>query len=83
MRDLKRRGLVDETIVVWGSGLKGGWCLAYGSTDEFGFKGVANRESIHDLHAKMLYARGIDHTKLTMSVWLTDMCGEVVKGVLV
>jgi arylsulfatase A-like enzyme len=86
VRDLKRRGLLDETIVVWGGGFKGG--LAYGSTDEFGFKAVENRVSIHDVYATMLYALGIDHTKLTYryagrDFRLTDVFGEVVKDILV
>ncbi len=113
IRDLKRRGLLDETMVVWGGefgrtpvsesgtgrdhnpygytmwvaggGFKGG--LAYGATDDFGFKAVENRVSIHDLHATMLYALGIDHTKLTYryagrDFRLTDVFGEVVKEVL-
>jgi hypothetical protein len=114
IRDLKRRGLLDETIVVWGGefgrtpvsesgtgrdhnpygytmwvaggGFRGG--LAYGATDEFGFKAIENRVSIHDLHATMLYALGMDHTKLTYryagrDFRLTDVFGEVVKDILV
>jgi uncharacterized protein (DUF1501 family) len=114
IRDLKRRGLLDETIVVWGGefgrtpvsesgtgrdhnpygytmwlaggGFRGG--LAYGATDEFGFKAIENRASIHDLHATMLYALGMDHTKLTYryagrDFRLTDVFGEVVKDVLI
>ena len=46
-----------------GGGVKGG--IAYGETDEFGFKAVEKRVSIHDLHATMLNQMGIDHTKLT------------------
>ena len=112
--DLKRRGLLDSTLVVWGGefgrtpvsesgdgrdhnpygytmwvaggGFKGG--LAYGATDEFGFKAVENRVSIHDLHATLLNQMGIDHTKLTYryagrDFRLTDVFGEVVKDVLV
>jgi hypothetical protein len=111
--DLKRQGLLDETLVVWGGefgrtpvsesgtgrdhnpygftmwvaggGFKGG--LAYGNTDEFGFKSVENRVSIHDLHATMLNQLGIDHTKLTYryagrDFRLTDVYGEVVKDIL-
>ena len=64
---------------------KGG--LAYGNTDEFGFKAVENRVSIHDLHATMLNQLGIDHTKLTYryagrDFRLTDVYGEVVKDIL-
>ncbi len=112
--DLKQRGMLDDTIVVWGGefgrtpvsesgtgrdhnpygftmwvaggGFKGG--LAYGATDDFGFKAVENRVSIHDLHATMLYAMGLDHTQLTYryagrDFRLTDVFGDVVKDILV
>ncbi len=114
IRDLKRRGLLDDTIVVWGGefgrtpvsesgsgrdhnpfgftmwvaggGFKGG--LAYGSTDEFGFKSEVDRVSIHDLQATVLHAMGVDHKKLTYryagrDFRLTDVYGEVVKDILV
>jgi hypothetical protein len=114
IRDLKRRGLLDQTLVVWGGefgrtpvsesgtgrdhnpygytmfvaggGFKGG--LAYGATDEFGFKAVDRRVSIHDLHATLLHQLGIDHTQLTYryagrDFRLTDVFGEVVKDILV
>jgi len=114
IRDLKRRGLLDETLIVWGGefgrtpvsesgtgrdhnpygftmwmaggGVKGG--LAYGATDDFGFKAVENRVSIHDLHATMMNQLGIDHTKLTYryagrDFRLTDVFGDVVKDILI
>ncbi len=114
IRDLKRRGLLDETLVVWGGefgrtpvsesgtgrdhnpygytmwmaggGVKGG--VAYGATDEFGFKAVDKRVSIHDLHATVLNRLGMDHTKLTYryagrDFRLTDVFGEVVNDILV
>jgi hypothetical protein len=113
IRDLKRRGLLNETLVVWGGefgrtpvsesadgrdhnpygftmwlaggGVKGG--MAYGETDEFGFKAVENPVSIHDLHATMLNQLGIDHTKLTYryagrDFRLTDVYGVVCKDIL-
>jgi uncharacterized protein (DUF1501 family) len=113
IRDLKRRGLLDETLVVWGGefgrtpvsesgtgrdhnpygytmfvaggGFKGG--LAYGATDEFGFKAVENRVSIHDLHATLMNQLGMDHTQLTYryagrDFRLTDVYGEVVRDIL-
>jgi hypothetical protein len=113
IRDLKRRGLLDETLIVWGGefgrtpvsengdgrdhnpygftmwlaggGIKGG--LAYGTTDEFGFKAVENRVSIHDLHATILHVLGINHEKLTYryagrDFRLTDVHGEVVREIL-
>jgi hypothetical protein len=114
IRDLKRRGLLDETLVVWGGefgrtpvsesgsgrdhnpygftmwmaggGIQGG--LAYGATDDFGFKAVENRVSIHDLHSTILHQLGIDHTRLTYryagrDFRLTDVFGTVVKDILV
>jgi Protein of unknown function (DUF1501) len=113
VRDLKRRGMLDSTLVVWGGefgrtpvsesgdgrdhnpygytmwvaggGFKGG--LAYGSTDEFGFKAADNPVSIHDLHATLLNQMGVDHTKLTYryagrDFRLTDVYGDVVKDLL-
>jgi uncharacterized protein (DUF1501 family) len=114
IRDLKRRGLLDETLVVWGGefgrtpvsesgtgrdhnpygytmfvaggGFKPG--LAHGATDEFGFKAVDRRVSIHDLHATLLHQLGIDHTQLTYryagrDFRLTDVYGNVVRDLLV
>jgi hypothetical protein len=111
--DLKRRGLLDETAVVWGGefgrtpvsesgdgrdhnpygftmfmaggGFKGGTC--HGATDEFGFRAVDNRVSIHDLHATLLHVLGIDHEKLVYryagrDFRLTDVYGEVVHDLL-
>ena len=113
IRDLKRRGLLDETLIVWGGEfgrtpvsengdgrdhnpygytmwLAGGGAkrgLAYGATDEFGFKAVENRVSIHDLHATILHLLGVDHEKLTFryagrDFRLTDVSGEVVRDIL-
>ncbi|MFO0903260.1 MAG: DUF1501 domain-containing protein [Pirellulales bacterium] len=72
---------------VWlaGGGVKGG--VTYGETDEFGYKVVENKLTIHDLHATMLHLLGIDHTRLTFrfggrDVRLTDVYGEVVKEIL-
>ena len=114
IRDLKGRGLLEETAVVWGGefgrtpvsesgdgrdhnpygftmfmaggGFKGGTC--YGATDEFGFRAVENRVSIHDLHATLLYVLGIDHERLTYryagrDFRLTDVYGEVIRELLV
>jgi len=111
--DLKRRGLLDETAVVWGGefgrtpvsesgdgrdhnpygftmfmaggGFKGG--TSYGQTDEFGFRAVEDRMSIHDLHATLLYVLGIDHEKLTYryagrDFRLTDVYGQVMHDLL-
>ena len=113
LTDLKRRGLLRDTLVVWGGefgrtpvseagdgrdhnpygytmwmaggGVRPG--LTYGSTDEFGFKAVENRVSVHDLHATILHQLGIDHEKLTYryagrDFRLTDVHGQVVKGLI-
>jgi hypothetical protein len=112
--DLKGRGLLDETAVVWGGefgrtpvsesgdgrdhnpygftmfmaggGFKGGTC--YGATDEFGFRAVENRVSIHDLHATLLHVLGINHERLTYryagrDFRLTDVYGDVIHDLLV
>ncbi|MBL8828136.1 MAG: DUF1501 domain-containing protein [Planctomycetaceae bacterium] len=113
MKDLKNRGLLDETLIVWGGefgrtpmaqgtdgrdhnpfgfsmwlaggGIKGG--TVYGSTDEYGYYAIENKVEIHDLHATMLHLLGVDHKRLTVrfggrDVRLTDVHGEVVKGIL-
>ena len=68
-----------------GGGVKGG--LAYGATDEFGFRAVENRVSVHDLHATLLHLLGFDHERLTYrysgrDFRLTDVHGEVVQELL-
>ncbi|MFN7924765.1 MAG: DUF1501 domain-containing protein [Bryobacteraceae bacterium] len=73
------------SLVVAGGGFKRG--IAYGSTDEFGFKAVEKRVHPHDLHATMLHAMGMEHTKLTYrysgrDFRLTDVAGNVVHELL-
>ena len=72
---------------VWlaGAGLKHG--LAYGSTDDIGWKAVEHRTAWHDFHATVLHLLGIDHTRLTyyhngIQRRLTNVHGEVVEGIL-
>jgi hypothetical protein len=72
---------------VWlaGGGVRGG--MAYGATDEWGYKVVSGRTEIHDLHATMLHLLGVDHTRLTVrfggrEMRLTDVHGEVLHDVL-
>ena len=70
------------TTLIAGGGFKGG--LAYGTTDDFGFKAAENPIHVHDVHATMLHQLGIDHTKLTYrysgrDFRLTDVAGNVVK----
>ena len=39
--------------------------MAFGATDEFGHHAVVDKVHMHDLHATLLYALGLDHEKLT------------------
>ena len=108
LTDLARRGLLEDTLVVWGSefgrtptvengdgrnhhpsaftmwmaggGVRGG--LTYGSTDDFGFHPVEKPVHMHDFHATLLYAMGLDHKRLTYrfagrDFRLTDVFGNV------
>ncbi len=68
-----------------GGGIKGG--VTHGVTDEYGYKVVQDRVTIHDLHATILHLLGIDHTKLTYrfggrDIRLTDVYGELVEPIL-
>ena len=113
LEDLARRGLLEDTLVVWGAefgrtptiegadgrnhhprgftmwlaggGTKGG--LTYGSSDEFGWAPAENPVHMHDLHATILYALGLDHERLTYrhagrDFRLTDVYGNVAHDVL-
>ena len=69
-----------------GGGVRGGQVI--GATDELGFRAMENKVHVHDLHATMLAALGIDHEKLTYHFEgrarrLTDVFGKVVKGIFV
>ncbi len=108
LRDLKRRGLLERTLVIWGGefgrtpmaegtdgrdhnpygftmvfaggGVRGGQVI--GATDEFGLRAIENRFHVHDLHATILHALGLDHTRLTYRYngrdeRLTETSGEV------
>jgi hypothetical protein len=68
---------------IWlaGGGFKPG--LVYGETDEFGHHAVVDKVHMHDLHATLLAALGLDHEKLTYrhagrDFRLTDVYGQVV-----
>ncbi len=68
-----------------GGGVRGG--IAYGATDEFGFRAAENKVHVHDLHATILHLLGFDHTRLTYrysgrDFRLTDVSGSVVKPIL-
>ena len=90
LSDLKQRGLLEDTLVVWGGefgrtpmsekgdgrdhnpfgftmwmaggGVKGGQVI--GSTDELGLWAVDEPAHVHDLHASILHAIGLDHMNL-------------------
>ncbi|OWK37500.1 DUF1501 domain-containing protein [Fimbriiglobus ruber] len=89
--DLKRRGLLDSTIVMWtgefgrlpisqgsdgrdhnrhafslwlaGGGFKKGY--VHGATDDLGYRSVEKVVRVSSLHATLLHALGLDHTRLT------------------
>jgi hypothetical protein len=110
IQDLKARGLLDSTLVIWhtefgrlpisqsisgrdhgpkgfsiwmaGGGVKGGRVI--GATDEFGYQAAVDPHSVNDMHATILYALGLDHTRLTYTYngrpqRLTDVSGEVIQ----
>ena len=67
-----------------GAGVKPGF--AYGETDEFGHEAVVDKVHMHDLHATLLYALGLDHERLTYryagrDFRLTDIEGRIVDGI--
>ena len=73
------------TMWVAGGGVKPG--ITYGQTDEFGYNIVDKPVHVHDLNATVLHLLGIDHERLTYKYQgrefrLTDVHGEVVKGLL-
>ena len=121
IKDLKSRGLLENTLVLWsgefgrtpwsqdlsgkspidkhgrehqpesfcswmaGGGIKAG--LTYGESDEMGYRTVAGKIHVHDLHATILHLLGVDHLKLTArhlgrDFRLTDVYGDVVKEIL-
>lgn len=68
-----------------GAGLQPG--IAYGQSDDIGWKTVKDPVSWHDFHATVLHLMGIDHTELTyyhngIHRRLTNVHGQVVQGVL-
>ena len=113
MGDLKDRGMLDETLIVFagefgrtpfsqggngrdhnpfgfsawlaGGGIKGG--VAYGATDEFGYRAVTNVSTVYDLWATVLHQLGIDHERLTFrwggrDLRLTDVHGNVIREIV-
>jgi hypothetical protein len=76
-----------EAFSCWmaGGGIRGG--TYYGKSDEHGYEAVENRTSIHDWHATILHALGLDHQRLTYNYAgrdfrLTDVYGSVIHDIL-
>ena len=68
-----------------GGGLEAG--LAYGSSDDVGYKPAENEVTIYDLHATALHLMGLDHERLTfyhngINRRLTDVHGRVIEALL-
>ena len=68
-----------------GGGVQPG--IRYGATDEYGYMASENKVHMHDLHATILHLMGLNHERLTFchagrDYRLTDVYGEVVKGIL-
>ena len=81
-RDHNQNGF---TVWLAGAGLKPG--IAYGNTDDFGYKAVENRMHWHDFHATLLHLLGIDHERLTfyhngIQRRLTNVHGHVAREIL-
>jgi hypothetical protein len=73
------------SVFLAGGGVKPG--IAYGATDELGYKAGEDVVHVHDLHATMLHLLGIDHKRLTvkyqgLDARLTGIAGELVKGIM-
>jgi hypothetical protein len=118
VQDLKQRGMLDETLVLWGGefgrtnysqgkltatdygrdhhprcftvwaaggGIKPG--ITHGTTDPFGYSVASDGVHVNDFHATILHLLGIKHERLTYKhqgryYRLTDVAGEVVKGII-
>jgi len=63
-RDHNGRGF---SLWLAGGGFRRGY--VHGATDEFGYEAVEQVVTVHDLHATLLYALGLDHLRLT---WPND-----------
>ena len=90
LSDLKQRGMLEDTLVVWGGefgrtpmsekgngrdhnpfgftmwmaggGVQGGQTI--GATDDLGLWAVSENAHVHDIHASILHAIGLDHMAL-------------------
>lgn len=78
-RDHNPRGF---TVFLAGGGVKKGF--SYGETDEIGHEAVEGKVHMHDLHATILHALGLNHEQLTYrhagrDFRLTDVYGRVIE----
>ena len=85
MHNGRDHNIYGFTVLMAGGGVKAG--LAYGRTDDFGFKVVENPVHVHDLQATILHLLGLDHEKLTYrysgrEFRLTDVEGRVVRDII-
>lgn len=118
IKDLKERGLLEDTLIVWGgefgrtiysqgalsetnygrdhhprcftifmagAGIKKG--TTFGATDDYCYNITQDPVHIHDLNATLMHLLGVNHERLTYRFQgrdyrLTDIAGNVVKGVL-
>lgn len=76
-----------DVFSVWlaGAGLKHG--IAYGTSDDIGWKTGENPVDVHDFHATILHLLGIDHTRLTfyhngIQRRLTNVHGRILTDLL-
>ena len=80
-RDHNSKGF---TVFLAGGGVKQGF--SFGETDEIGLSAVEGKVHMHDLHATILHALGLDHEQLTYrhagrEFRLTDIHGRVVSEI--
>ena len=73
------------TVWLAGGGFKPGH--AHGATDEYGHLAMQDKVHMHDLHATILHALGLNHEKLTFryagrDFRLTDVHGNVVRELM-
>ncbi len=76
-----------EVFTCWmaGGGLRPG--LAFGASDDLGYRPAGESVTIYDLHATILHLLGLNHEDLTyyhngIRRRLTDVHGHVVRGIL-
>lgn len=78
----------NQSMSMWlaGAGVQGG--LAYGATDELGYRAVENICSVHDLHATMLHLLGVQHEAFSVKFQGLDAkltgveAANVIRGIL-